>query len=127
MREMNITPKIKIRDNTVFPREVCSLSSSKVKKTRSQIKYGKNKPVSLVNVVQHLSNIVTQENRSETTMEMEKAFSEQIIACSNKDLLVMIDKGKMKHMKEQLQLLKYEQIVPDWVFFENLRPSEYHR
>jgi len=60
------------------------------------------KPVSQVNVIQHLSNIVTQENRSETTIEMEKAFCEQIIACSNKDLLVTIDKGKMKHMKEQL-------------------------
>jgi len=75
------------------------------------------KPVSKVDVVQHLSNLATQEDRSEATMEMEKALSERIIACSNKDLLVMIDKGKMKDMKEQLQLLKYKQIVPDWFVF----------
>jgi len=41
MREMNITPKIKIRDNTVFLGEVSSLSSLKGKKTRSQIKFEK--------------------------------------------------------------------------------------
>jgi len=86
----------------------------------------KKTPVSNVDVVQHLSNLATQENRSEATMELEKALSERIIACSNKDLLVTIDKGKMKHMKEQLQLLKYKQIVPD-CFFENPRSSEYHR
>jgi len=75
MREMSITPKIKIRDNTVFLGEVCSLSSTKGKKTRSQIKF-EEKTVSNVDVIQHLSNLATQENRSETTMEMEKALSE---------------------------------------------------
>jgi len=37
---------------------------------------------------------------------------------------VTIDKGKMKDMKEQLQLLKYEQIVPDWFVFLKIRDHQ---
>jgi len=67
--------------------------------------------------VQLFSNLSSEENRSEHSIELEKVLSERIIACTNKDLLVTIDRAKMKDMKEQLQVLKYEQIVPDWFVF----------
>ncbi len=76
--------------------------------------------------VQLFSNLSSEENRSEHSIELEKVLSERIIACTNKDLLVTIDRAKMKDMKEQLQVLKYEQIVPDWfVFFSKIRDHQH--
>jgi len=73
--------------------------------------------------VQCFSNLSSEENRSEDSIELEKALSERIIACSNRDLLVTIDRAKMKDMKEQLQVLKYKQIAPDW-FFSKIRDHQ---
>ena len=97
----------------------------KKEKDKKSNQIWKKKAFSNDDFVQQFSNLSSEENRSEHSIELEKVLSERIIACTNKDLLVTIDRAKMKDMKEQLQVLKYEQIVPDWFgFFSKIRDHQ---
>jgi len=76
-------------------------------------------------VKQHLSKPATEESVHNTMTEMEEYYREQIAAESNKDLFVLVEKGTKDAMNKSLDILKYEQILPNWkVFYMKVRNNE---
>jgi len=53
----------------------------------------------------------------ETTMEMENQYCTEIAAESQKEFDIVVDDDTSKKMKEQFNLLKYEQLFPNWNSF----------
>jgi len=69
-------------------------------------------------VVKIISNSDTMENNNfDATMKTENEYHTQMASESNKTILVQVNKDKPDKMKQQFDVLKYEQIIPNWMAF----------
>jgi len=73
-------------------------------------------------VTRGISKSIPINDTYETTNEMETKYNDQVSFKSNKELIVVVGKDKLMKMKEQVKILKYKQISPNWfAFYMNKR------
>jgi len=60
---------------------------------------------------------IPNDDNYKTTDEIETKYHEQVSFESNKQLNVVVGKDKPTKMKQQVKILKYKQISPNWFVF----------
>ena len=57
------------------------------------------------------------DNNFDMTMTTENEYHTEVTSESNKKIFVQVKKDKPEKMKQQFDMLKYEEIIPNWMAF----------
>jgi len=84
-------------------------------KKKNQIKFQHQEQVLVDQVALQIWNQILHDNEYETTLQMEYNYYVQVSLEFKKKLLICIgNKEKRNRIKKNMQMLIYEQIVPNW-------------
>jgi len=89
--------------------------STGVGEKKNQIKFQKQKQTMVDQVGQQMSHSVICKDNYERSIKMEYSYHDQISLEFNKKLLLMADEPhRVTKTKQEMKMLLYEQIIPNW-------------
>jgi len=119
IKEMSIIPKMIVCNRNDQSHEHNYDKSNKGKRVRkNQIQFPKQKMKRIDEVVKNMTNITAlSDNNYDMTTTTEDAHHPEVTFESSKNIFVRVNKDKPEKMKQQFDVLKYEEIIPNWMAF----------
>jgi len=130
IKEMSIIPKMIVcKHNDQSPEHIDYETNKGKRISKNQIQFPRQKMKRVDEVEENRSNIIDlNENNNDMNTTTEDLHHPEVTSESSRIVFVPVKKDKPEKMKQQFDVLKYKEIIPNWMaFFKKISNHNYIR